>query len=173
MKKSETLRNILGGITQEELAMLLGITRGQLSMHEIGRRDIPLPAKEKLADILTTLHKNKSISAYSNSIIKTEKKIAYEWLKKECKELEYKVLLLDRKIEKVMQVRKEAFKALEVVQYLESKNAYPHEQSLAKTIKKRVEKTLKKQNLQHLYELQLKKETLEMLKLQIEKKLKL
>ena len=173
MKKKETLRNILGGITQEELAMLLGITRGQLSMHEIGRRDIPLPAKEKLADILTTLHTNKSISAPIHSIIKNEKKVVYEWLKKEYKELEYKEVLLDRKIEKVMQVRTDAFKALEVVQYLESKNAYPHEQNLAKMIKKRVEKTLNKQNLQHLYELQLKKENLEMLKLQIEKKIKM
>ena len=82
-------------------------------------------------------------------------------------------MLLDRKIEKVMQVRKDAFKAFEVVQYLESKNAKPHEQSLAKTIKKRVEKTLNKQNLQHLHELELKKENLEMLKLIIKKKLKI
>lgn len=173
MKKSETLRNILGGITQEELAMLLETTRGQLSMYEIGRRDIPLLAKEKLAEILTTLHKNKSISEYSNSIIETEKKKVNEWLQKEFKELEYKVLLLDRKIEKVMQVRKDAFKALEVVQYLESKKANIHEQNLAKTIKNRIEKTLNKQNLQHLEELQLKKESLEMLKLKIEQKLKI
>lgn len=172
MREKENLRDVLG-ITQEELAMMLRITRTQLAMYETNKRDIPLTSKEKLADILTTLHKNKSISEYSNTIIKTEKKIVYEWLKKEFKELEYKVLLLDRKIEKVIQVRKDAFKALEVVQYLESKNAYPHEQTLAKIIKKRVEKTLNKQNLQHLQELELKKESLEMLKLQLEKKLKI
>mgnify|MGYP003478183021 FL=1 len=172
MRKKENLRDVLG-ITQEELAMLLSITRTQLAMYETNKRDIPLTSKEKLADILTTLHKNKSISKYSNSIIETEKKKVSEWLQKEFKDLEYKVVLLDRKIEKVIQVRKDAFKAFEVVQYLESKNAKPHEQSLAKTIKKRVEKTLNKQNLQHLHELELKKENLEMLKLIIEKKLKI
>lgn len=170
MRKKENLRDVLG-ITQEELAMLLSITRTQLAMYETNKRDIPLTSKEKLADILTTLHKNKSISEPLHSIIKNEKKIVYEWLKKESKALEYKVMLLDRKIEKVTQVRKDAFKALEVVQYLESKNAYPHEQNLAKIIKARVAKTLNKQNLQHLHELELKKESLQMLKLQIVKKI--
>ena len=172
MRKKENLRDVLG-ITQEELAMLLSITRTQLAMYETNKRDIPLTSKEKLADILTTLHKNKSISKYSNSIIETEKKKVSEWLQKEFKDLEYKVVLLDRKIEKVMQVRKNAFKAFGVVQYLESKNDKHHEQRLANTIKKRVEKTLNKQNLQHLHELELKKENLEMLKLIIEKKLKI
>jgi len=172
MREKENLRKVLG-ITQEELAMLLSITRTQLAMYETNKRDIPLTSKEKLADILTTLHKNKTNPDNTNKLIETEKKKVYEWLQKEFKELEYKVLLLDLKIKKITQVRKDAFKALEVVQYLESKNAFPHEQSLAKTIKKRVEKTLNKQNLQLLNELQLKKESLEMLKLQIEKKLKL
>ena len=172
MRKKENLRDVLG-ITQEELAMLLSITRTQLAMYETNKRDIPLTSKEKLADILTTLHKNKSISKYSNSIIETEKKKVSEWLQKEFKDLEYKVVLLDRKIEKVMQVRKNAFKAFEVVQYLESKNAKPKKKKKKKTIKKRVEKTLNKQNLQHLHELELKKENLEMLKLIIEKKLKI
>ena len=183
MRKNKNIRDVLG-ITQEELAMLLGITRTQLAMYETKKRDIPLSAKQKLAELLTSLQKNKSISEYSNQIIATVKKKAHEWLQKEFKELEYKVLLLDRKIKKSMQVREEAFKALEVVQYLESKKDKEQGSALrqaqcdnlshrlAKTIKNRAEKTLNKNSLQHLYELQLKKESLEMLKLQIEKKLK-
>ena len=170
MRKNENIRDVLG-ITQEELAMLLGVTRTQLAMYETKKRDIPIVANQKLAEMLTTLHKNKSISEYSNTIIEKEKKDSYEWFQKEFKELEYKALLLERKIIKVKQTREEAFKALEVVKYLELKKATIHEESLSKSIKKRVEKTLSKHSLQHLEELQLKKESLEMLKLQLEKKL--
>lgn len=167
MIKNENIRDLFG-ITQEELAMLLSITRTQLAMYETSKRDIPLTAKQKLAELLTTLQKNKSISEYSNIIIEAEKKITKEWLKKEYKEIEYKALLLDRKINKVIQVREEAFKALEVVQYLESQK----DNSLAQLIKSRAINTLNRNSLQHFEELQLKKESFEMLKLQIEKKLK-
>lgn len=172
MKKKETLRNILGGITQEELAMLLEITRGQLSMFEIGRRDIPLLAKERLAEILTSVQKNKSISEYSYKIINAERKNLKVWLQKEYKEIEYKSLLLDRKIKKLTQVREDAFKTLEVVHYLESKNENNTTRSLAQFIKSRTTNLLNKSSLQHLQELELKKKTLEMLKFNMEEKLK-
>lgn len=177
MRKYENIRDLLG-ITQEELAMLLGITRTQLAMYETKKRDIPLASKEKLADVLTTLKKNQSISEFSNKINAVEKKIAKEWLQKEYKEVEYKALILDRKVNKVKQVREEAFKALEVVQYLESKkdkeNGFESlSHRLAKSIKSRATNTLNKNSLQHLQDLELKNESLEMLKLQLEKKLKL
>ncbi len=51
MKKEHPIRTLLG-ITQEEIAMLLGVSRGQWSMFEIGKRDLPLPAKQLLAEML-------------------------------------------------------------------------------------------------------------------------
>lgn len=170
MKKDTHLKSLLG-LSQNEAAMLLEITRMQWAQFTTGRRDIPLTAKEKLADVLTTLQKNKSINEYTKRIIETEKKNAHDWLLKEFKTIEYKELYLDRKIKTVEQIRKEALTALNVVTYLEVKHDNSHLQSLAKSIKSRATKTLNKNSLQHLQELQLKKESLEMLKSKIEQKL--
>lgn len=44
MKKGINSKDLFG-VTQEELSMLLKITRSQLSMFELGKRDLPLAAK--------------------------------------------------------------------------------------------------------------------------------
>jgi transcriptional regulator with XRE-family HTH domain len=40
------------GITQEKLAILLGVSRSQLSLYEIGKRSLPRNATIKLAELL-------------------------------------------------------------------------------------------------------------------------
>lgn len=39
------------GLTQEELAALIGVTRGLLSMYESGRRQLPTPASTRLVEL--------------------------------------------------------------------------------------------------------------------------
>ncbi|NHM08040.1 helix-turn-helix transcriptional regulator [Flavobacterium sp. CYK-4] len=51
MKKENPIRHLLG-VTQLEAAMLLGISRSQWSMFESGKRDLPLPAQQLLAEML-------------------------------------------------------------------------------------------------------------------------
>lgn len=171
MKKGESICKQLG-IRQEELAMLLKISKGQLAMFEIGKRDIPLTAKKQLTEMLMNIQKNKSISVNNHKILEEEKKNTRDWLFKEFNDLKHKELELDRKIKKIQEVREEALKALEVVQYLESANEFDDRFGMANFILIRIKNTLKRYSLQHLEELELKKESLEMLKLQIEKKLK-
>ena len=166
MKKD--LKSIMG-LTQEETAMLLGISRVQWAHFTDGRRDIPTSAKVKLAEVLSTIQKNKSKPKEVTEIIATEKKKAKEGLQQELKAIQLKEIELEKKIKKINEVRKEAFAALEVVAYLEFKE----QTSMAKFIKTRALNSLKKYNLQQLQDLELKKESLEMLKLQIDKKLKL
>ena len=48
MKKEKSISTQLG-LTIEETAMLLGISRGQLAMYEIGKRKLPLSALQILA----------------------------------------------------------------------------------------------------------------------------
>lgn len=171
MKKGESICKQLG-IRQEELAMLLKISKGQLAMFEIGKRDIPLTAKKHLTEMLMGIQKNKLISVNNHKILEEEKKNTRDWLLKEFNNLKYKELELERKIKKIQEVREEALKALEVVKFLESGNEFDDHFGMANFILIRIKKTLKKYSLQQLEELQLKKESLEMLKLQIDKKLK-
>lgn len=51
MQKGVNIREQLG-VTQEELALLLKVTRSQLSMYELGKRDLPIAAKKQLAELL-------------------------------------------------------------------------------------------------------------------------
>jgi transcriptional regulator with XRE-family HTH domain len=172
MKKDTNLKSVLG-LTQEEIAMLLGISRVQWAHFTDGRRDIPSDVKVKLAEVLSTIQKNNTKPEEVNIIIETEKKKVHDWLEKELKIIELKELVLDKKIKKITQVREEAFRALEMAHYIESQKVVSSIDSLTKFIQIRAKNTLKKHSLLHLYELQLKKETLEMLKLKISKKLKL
>lgn len=167
MKKETNLKTLLG-LSQEEAAILLGVSRVQWAHFTDGRRDIPAAAKVKLAEVLSSIEENKKNTDEVTKLIETEKKKAHEELLQEYKAIPFKELELDKKIKKSIQLREEAFKALQVVHYLEAKK----NTGLSKFIKTRVTNTLKKHSLGQIQELELKKESLQMLKILIEKKLK-
>ena len=52
MKKERNVSSLLG-VNQQDAAMLLGVSRSLWSMYELGRRDISLPVKQLLAELLT------------------------------------------------------------------------------------------------------------------------
>lgn len=56
MKKIHPIRSLLG-LKQLDIAMLLGISRSRWSVYEIGKRDLPLGAKQRLGELL--MHVNK------------------------------------------------------------------------------------------------------------------
>lgn len=51
MKKQNDIRTLLG-LKQEDIAMLLDVTRAHWGMYEIGKRDLPTAAMQKLSEIL-------------------------------------------------------------------------------------------------------------------------
>lgn len=171
MKKENVLKSLLG-LSQEETAMLLCITRVQWAQYTTGRRDIPLEAKQKLAEVLTFLENNKKSTTKVLKITETENKKAKEGLAKELKALTHKILDLENKISKIKAVRAAAFNALEVAHFLElQEKAHPITR-LPQFIEIRVKNTLKKNSLLQLQEWQLKKESLLIAKSNLEKKLK-
>jgi transcriptional regulator with XRE-family HTH domain len=56
MKNSTRLQELLG-VKQEDMAMLLQVTRTQWSMYVLGKRNLPVGAKLKLAALLDFLNK--------------------------------------------------------------------------------------------------------------------
>lgn len=52
--KDQSYTSLLG-VTHIELAMLLGVSRPLVTLFELGQRDLPAPAKQKLADMLLHL----------------------------------------------------------------------------------------------------------------------
>lgn len=72
MEKRENIRAVLG-VTQEDLAMLLKVTRSQLSMYELGKRDLPLEAKQQLTAMLLYVQENTSKLALNKEFEKAQK----------------------------------------------------------------------------------------------------
>ena len=141
-------------------------------MSEIGRRDIPLAAKQQLAALLSNTQKAKSVSPESIKMAKMEQKSEKEWLQREYKAIDHKQHYLERKIIAIENIRLECFAALEVVQYLESQSENEFTISLANSIKTRATNTLHKHSSSRLLELKLKKESCEMLKYSFLQKIK-
>ncbi|MEO8517072.1 MAG: helix-turn-helix transcriptional regulator, partial [Flavobacterium sp.] len=71
MKEQITLKNTIG-LSQEETAMLLGVSRGQCSMFVSGKRDLPLDAKNRLIALLQHLKNEKPFSEERQQLEKAE-----------------------------------------------------------------------------------------------------
>ena len=93
MKKENELRKLLG-ISQIEMAMLLQISRSQWSMFEIGQRDLPLAAKQLLAELLqylqTTEAQAKAPTSHTQTALQNE-------LETQLRENEYQRLVMAQK----------------------------------------------------------------------------
>ena len=169
MKKDPFIKNLFG-LTQEEMAMLLGITRAQWAMYEIGRRDLPSTANIKFAAILSHLHNVKEPSEESQRLLKEEQDKRQEWLKREKSTLEYIKRLLEKKILAMESKRTHCYAALEVVNYLASDK--DQNANLGRAIETRAKSTLRKNALQNLEDLYLKKEHLDHMLKSVELKMK-
>ncbi|WP_300565433.1 helix-turn-helix transcriptional regulator [Flavobacterium sp.] len=170
MKKAATLSKLLG-LTQEEMAMLLGVSRGQWSMYEARKRDLPATAMMQLAEVLSHVQNKKEVSSESQKLAQAEQIKAQEKLQQEYRNLEFKNRILDKRIASIEKKRAEGYAALEVAHFLETQQQDTSD-TLRKSIEIRAKNTLNKFSLHQLQDLQIKKEQLAVLKLSLEQRLK-
>lgn len=171
MKNEATIKNSIG-LTQEEAAMFLVITRSQWSMFVSGKRVLPLTATQKFAKLLEHLQAEKPFSITRQQIAKAEIETLQQKLQHDLLTIQIKHYKVAQKINKMEIIRKECFAALEVAHFIENQKEKHPIGSLAEYIKKRVIKTLKRNDLYALTELKLKKESLEVQKNTLEKRIK-
>ncbi|MGH2667353.1 hypothetical protein [Flavobacterium sp.] len=171
MDNTITIKNILG-LTQEEMGMVLGISISQWKMYKSGKRDIPLSAKEHLTALLRETQNKNQIAEETKQFIKVEQQKAKEKLQQECLKIEIRLHRLEREISNLNNQRSECFAALEVVALLESHKIKSVDTLLASCIKSRALKTLNNHSLFKMEQMQLQKESLEILKAKIKKRLK-
>jgi transcriptional regulator with XRE-family HTH domain len=115
------LRKLLG-ITQEEAAMLLGISKAQISMYEVGQRDLPTHALVKLATLSNhvsdAMNKRKDAGTDKKALQKVSVTIIEEMLAKH----ELKKKLLERKLKTMIANEQKAFAAMQVAIYEQKNN---------------------------------------------------
>jgi transcriptional regulator with XRE-family HTH domain len=171
MKNNTSLKNILG-LTQEESAIYFGVTPGHWSMINIGKRSLPIEGTIKLAALLEHLKEEKPFSAARQQLEKAELEKLQHKLNYDCTTIKMKQYKLAQKISTIENIRKECFAALEVAEFIENQEEkYPID-SFDKGIRLRAMKTLKQYDLYTLTKLQIKMESLEILKPILEKKIK-
>ena len=99
MKKTPTFRELLG-FSQEELALLLQVSRSQIAMYESGKRNLPIIAIEKLAVMLAQSKKaNATIAAKKNCFMDEQKFLEKLLLKNAHQQLimDKKIIVLEKK----------------------------------------------------------------------------
>jgi DNA-binding transcriptional regulator YiaG len=78
------------GLSQEMMAIYLDLAKSQLSMHESGKRELPIGTQTKLAEIALFFDQNKNTKEDEIPISKKHELELTELLADQIKELQYK-----------------------------------------------------------------------------------
>ena len=162
MRKRENIRDAFG-ISQEELAIVLKITRSQLAMFETGKRELPSTAIIQLADMLRYLQEDASKSADTTSLLKAQEIQKGKALEEMRKENHFKQLVLEKKLnalEKKYKANLAAFQLMKYMKKQDTKNG-KLESHLLKTIERKALAELNKNGLAIITKYKIEKEVLE------------
>lgn len=124
MKNKQSVRDFLG-ITQEEMAMVLGITKSQWSMYESGQRNIPLVASELLAEMLKYMQSSEAQTARN---LKLQESITTQQLEKRLTATKLQLQKTTRKIAQADKKFEANIKALQLTKFLDARTKYRKEQ---------------------------------------------
>lgn len=161
MKKIEKIRNQFG-LTQNDLALLLRVTRSQLAMYESGKRDLPLAAKEQLAEMLGYIQKKPFRVIANKTLLKEQEEQKRKVLKDMIVVNKHKQLLLDKKINVLERKQQDNLKSLHLVAFLEkqSANKSADHAHIVQLFETKANSEIAKRGLTTITKLQLKKEVL-------------
>ncbi|WP_298221293.1 helix-turn-helix transcriptional regulator [Flavobacterium sp.] len=171
MKKEASIRTLLS-LTQENAAMLLGVSRSQWSMYEIGQRDLPLAAKQLLAEMLTHIQKPSATAKPATD--KQQRAKQHQQLERLLRENEYQQLVLARKTATI-QKKQDAQARLSILADFLNKREAKGEATGAmhhQSILRKAQQTLADDHANILMQYELKKEVLEFEQKVIEYKMK-
>jgi transcriptional regulator with XRE-family HTH domain len=162
MRKYDNIRDLLG-ITQEDLAALLKISRTQLSMYEIGKRELPSTAIIQLAEMLRYLQEDASKSADTTSLLKEQAIQKEKALEEMRKENHFKQLVLEKKLNVLEKKYKANFSAFQLTKYLEKQDTENGklESQLLKTIERKASAELNKNGIAMITKYKIEKEVLQ------------
>lgn len=159
-------------ISQEEMALLLGITRSSWSMYVSGLREIPTAATVKLVKLLQSADQLPlATPELSHRTVQEAKK--KEMLQEELAKNKWETAVLERKIAKMQKQFQEAENTLQFVQVHESQgDLNEQEVCILQNVKNRALVQVEKNglHLQAQYQLQLR--TLQFNQKQLEKEIK-
>ena len=158
------------GITQEDLALLLQVSRSQFAMFELGKRSLPVQAMEKLATMLTHSQKKSTKSEVKKNNAVEEQNL----LKKLLLKNSHQQLLVERKIKALEKKHNALATSKKLIAHLLKNESKMKKNELA--VLKSIEVKSKNQDIENyatlLLQLEIKKEVLVFEEKLLQKKLK-
>lgn len=155
---SNTIRDLLG-ITQQDMALLLRVSRSQLSLFELGKRSLPVDAMIKLSAILSHIKKATSetkVVLPVNEMEEKKKKKSIEALLFLNKK---KQLVLDKSTKTILKKQLKDEASLKLAAYLKN-TSDAFDLHLSKAIEARTSSKNDSKNKEQLFKNQLNKEIL-------------
>lgn len=168
MKKVGEIKKMLG-LNQKEMGIVLSIPRSQWTMFKSGKRGLPPEALLKLATLLQSVQNEKGYSKETAKLLAEEEEQTKMQLKKDEVDMEIKLQRIQKEIAIAKSNRNEALATFQTIAQLQ-KEEVPDE-GLILIIRDRALKTLNKYNSYSLEQLQLKQQSLELMKTGIQQKI--
>lgn len=170
MQKGVNIREQLG-VTQEELALLLKVTRSQLSMYELGKRDLPIAAKKQLAELLLYVKEQSTTQKKVKSVMKEEVLLKKSIIEKLIHTNLHHQIKVGRALDRFEKKLEAGQASLNLIDFLENKTVKKEKDTdlLLKSMKSKSLNVVKKSNLATLTKLQIQKEVLEAEKMVLER----
>ncbi len=118
MENNIKIQDLLG-LKQEEMAIILKISRAQWSMYLSGKRNLPVAALVKLAEILNVVNQQDNLSTVNvNSNLELERKDLFQ---KQIKNNQFLQIVLERKNKAFQKKFNSANNVIKIVSHLETK----------------------------------------------------
>ncbi|CAM4394179.1 helix-turn-helix domain-containing protein [Flavobacterium terrigena] len=156
MQKRKSICKQLG-IKQEELAMFLNISKGQLAMYETGKRDLPTSATLQLAPMLKFMQ-DESLKSGSAEMLKFQTEQQKKVLEQLLKDNKYHQIILKKKLEIAEKKYQSNVAAMQLMRYLEKEAP---ETRLIKVIEAKATSELEKNGLEVVTKYKIQKEVLQ------------
>lgn len=121
MKVTQLFRDQLG-LSQEMMAIYLAITKSQLSMYELGKRELPTSTLTKLAALAVFFDQNKESQEQPTEVQKDQELKLNEFLAFQIKDLEYKKLKEQRLLDAIQKKYKQNGVLYKWAQHLQETN---------------------------------------------------
>lgn len=162
MKKRENIRDVFG-IPQEDLAILLKVTRSQLAMFETGKRELPPTAMSQLLEMLRFAQEDNSKLANTISLMNTQALQKKKILENLVKENHYKQFALEKKLNAFEKKYNANLMAFQLINYFEQQNTENYElgKQMAKIIEKKALAELNKNGLAMITKYKIEQEVLQ------------
>ena len=174
MEKDKKIREYLG-MKQEDMAMLLQVTRTQWSMYEIGERDLPLAAKNQLASMLAFIHQTETDSTENFPHLELQQAKIKKVYENQKLVNAHRQMIVARKLELVTKKYEDAMTGLKFIRFLELHEAplYQKHHDLLTVLQHRAEAAVHRNALHIQAKYQLKLQVLQQEEVLVKKVLEL